>query len=307
MDGLALGPIWDGLKATFDDVGKGGYSYYPKLQNSNSVVGTALERQGIRWTVPEVPNNPRNNRDYKPGGPPFIPNPNPPWTPGADRRLILDQDVERPTYLLTPMGDVTGSPNPVSYAPRSSTEDRFENSLDGLSPDIPSRRLGGGLRRAPAATTIAANESPTPPGPVPLLGFVSGEPMLPQPFPSQIFGLPDKFKTSGNVDTFNRLAGVGAWNPLQAASPPDSTMPVRSLGRVSVDPQSASDLDQSPGAVPLVRSVDSNFSGGLLGRLMAVVGIDPREPARLAPPLDDDLHGFYRDDPSQPWLGRRPG
>jgi hypothetical protein len=58
--------------------------------------------------------------------------------------------------------------------------------------------------------------------------------------------------------------------------------------------------------VPFVPSDDPNFSGGLLGRLVALVGIDPQDPTQPAPqPLDDQLRGFYRDDPAQPWFVQR--
>jgi hypothetical protein len=47
-------------------------------------------------------------------------------------------------------------------------------------------------------------------------------------------------------------------------------------------------------------------SGVVLGRLVALAGIDPQNPAQLAPPaLDDQLRGFYRDDPVQPWFVQR--
>ena len=41
-------------------------------------------------------------------------------------------------------------------------------------------------------------------------------------------------------------------------------------------------------AVPLAPSDDPNFSGGLLGRLAALAGIDPQNPNQPAPPLDDE-------------------
>jgi hypothetical protein len=51
---------------------------------------------------------------------------------------------------------------------------------------------------------------------------------------------------------------------------------------------------------------DSNFSGGLLGRLAALMGVDPQNPDQLAPPSqDDELRAFYRDDPVQPWTLQR--
>jgi hypothetical protein len=50
---------------------------------------------------------------------------------------------------------------------------------------------------------------------------------------------------------------------------------------------------------------DANYAGGLLGRFAALAGIDLQNPNRPAPPLDDPLPGFYRDDPVQPWTLQR--
>jgi hypothetical protein len=60
-------------------------------------------------------------------------------------------------------------------------------------------------------------------------------------------------------------------------------------------------FDTGAPAVPFVPSDDADFSGGLLGRLAALMGVDPQNPTQPAlPPLDDGLRGFYRDDPMQP-------
>jgi hypothetical protein len=50
---------------------------------------------------------------------------------------------------------------------------------------------------------------------------------------------------------------------------------------------------------------DAKFPGGLLSRLAALAGIDPQDPSQLAPPLDEQLRGFYRDDPIRPWFVQR--
>ena len=58
-------------------------------------------------------------------------------------------------------------------------------------------------------------------------------------------------------------------------------------------------------SAPLAPSEDANFSGGLLGRLTALAGLDPQNPGQPAPPpQDDQLRGFYRDDRVQPWFAR---
>jgi len=93
------------------------------------------------------------------------------------------------------------------------------------------------------------------------------------------------------------------------SAPPDSQGPLslndaylQYLKRLNAKLSPASATDPSAPAAPLVPSDDANFSGGLLGRLMAVAGIDPQNPDRYAtPPQDDELRTFYRDDPVQPW------
>jgi hypothetical protein len=81
---------------------------------------------------------------------------------------------------------------------------------------------------------------------------------------------------------------------------------VRILARRIVEQPQASVSDTSTLVAPLAPSDDAYFSGGLLGRLAVLAGIDPRGPTQLAPPpLDDQLRGFYRDDPMQPWFVRR--
>jgi hypothetical protein len=67
-----------------------------------------------------------------------------------------------------------------------------------------------------------------------------------------------------------------------------------------------STFDTGAPAAPLVPAGDENLSGGLLGRFAASMGIDPLNPDRFAPPpQDDELRGYYRDDPAQPWFVRR--
>jgi hypothetical protein len=97
------------------------------------------------------------------------------------------------------------------------------------------------------------------------------------------------------------------------SAPPDSQGPLslndayleylKRLNASQLLPASAA--DSSAPAAPLVPSDDANFSGGLLGRLMAVAGVDPLNPGQLAPPQDDELRAFYRDDPAQPWTLQR--
>ena|ERR1700716_938594 len=62
-------------------------------------------------------------------------------------------------------------------------------------------------------------------------------------------------------------------------------MPERRLGRRILNPSPTPAYDPGAAAAPLAPSVAANYSGGLLGRLAAVAGIDPNQPA---PPSPDD-------------------
>jgi hypothetical protein len=76
--------------------------------------------------------------------------------------------------------------------------------------------------------------------------------------------------------------------------------------RSDANPSPASAAEAGTPAATLVPSDDSSFSGGLLGRLAALMGVDPKNPDQLAPPeQDDELRAFYRDDPAQPWTLQR--
>ncbi len=65
--------------------------------------------------------------------------------------------------------------------------------------------------------------------------------------------------------------------------------------RLDANQSQASAMDASAPAASLVPSDDSSLSGGLLGRMTALMGVDPQNRNHLAPPQDDDLRAFYRD------------
>lgn len=70
VQGDDLSKQWNDIKRTMDDIGKEGHQYRPVDQNSNTVVGTALERVGL----------PRPKNDGFSGN----------WAPGADNTLPDD-------------------------------------------------------------------------------------------------------------------------------------------------------------------------------------------------------------------------
>jgi hypothetical protein len=76
--------------------------------------------------------------------------------------------------------------------------------------------------------------------------------------------------------------------------------------RLNAKQTQASTVGTSAPAAPLAPSDDSNFSGGMLGRLMAIAAIDPRNPNQFAPPpQDDEMRDVDGDNPLQPWTLQR--
>ena len=109
------------------------------------------------------------------------------------------------------------------------------------------------------------------------------------------------------------FAGIDPSNPTRPVPPLQTdSQPAPGLVRVSDNRSPAAPASQAPvpdasePAAPVAPSNEPKFSGGLLGRLAALMGVDPENPTQLAPPpLDDQSRGFYRDDPLQPWFVQR--
>jgi hypothetical protein len=209
-----------------------------------------------------------------------------------------------PAEAASPAGPPLQGPmvsNPPSE--KSAFGNRSENAPVAPPPD--SYRQ---LRRVSSAFAgIAPNEAPPPPERAPLLGIVSGMPMSFSPFPLPFSGPRDNSDQPGNGNLFDFLAGLAPRNPSPAPPAPDTGgTPVRSLGRSIAGQPQASVFDMGAPAAPLAPSEDANFSGGLLGRLTALAGLDPQNLKQPAPPppLDDQLRGFYRDGPAQPWFAQ---
>jgi hypothetical protein len=163
---------------------------------------------------------------------------------------------------------------------------RSENAPGGPRPDTYPQ-----LRRVSSAFPDIAPRNPDqplpPPEPGPPLGIFSGKPMSEGLLPPSVWGPPDNSNASGDSDWFNLLAGPVSRNSMQP-EPPQQTagsMPERRLGRRILNSSPAPAYDPGAAAAPLAPSVAANYSGGLLGRLAAVAGIDPNQPA---PPSPDD-------------------
>jgi hypothetical protein len=96
--------------------------------------------------------------------------------------------------------------------------------------------------------------------------------------PLPIRGSPENSDSSGNGNWFTTLGGVlDGYRSRSAAF---------DLAKQAAPPRD-----------------NPNSPGGLAGRIAALAGINPLNPTQPAPPpLDDELRGFYRDDPMQPWF-----
>jgi hypothetical protein len=129
------------------------------------------------------------------------------------------------------------------------------------------------------------------------LGIFSGKPMPLWTTPLPLGRLLDNSAASGNDDRnwLTTLGGITSENSTPPAPPEQigGSKPVRYLGRGIVDPPQALVFDAGAPAVPLVPSDDPNFSGGLPGRLAAVlVGIGPENPDQPVP-QPGGLLGLY--------------
>ena len=100
----------------------------------------------------------------------------------------------------------------------------------------------------------------------------------------------DISNASGDSGLFNLLAANPLWNATQPEPPPQAAdrQSVKILSRKVINPSPASVSDPDTSAAPLAPSGDQEFSGGLLGRLAAFAGIDPRNPTWPAPVPEDD-------------------
>jgi hypothetical protein len=227
--------------------------------------------------------------------------------PTEERPALLPPADNAPVRRLARLSDNTSPAMPVvSSDSRNSWDDRFGNvpsSRDDVTPRDPN------LPMSPPQT-----EGP--------LGIVSGKPMRFIPLP--IFDTRDNSNAASGQNWFMMLGGLREGGKSQASAinagapavpfvsvrqnpfgnrngaasgsgnPDDAFAPPTSAPQNPQGPLSA--LDASAPAATLVPSDDSNFSGGLLGRVAALMGVDLQNPDQLASaPQDNELHTFYRD------------
>jgi hypothetical protein len=229
-------------------------------------------------------------------------------SPAADDPTPLGHGIARPRIGVSQLPSQPMLPSQTASnfpGEESAFGDRSENAPGALPPGS-YRQLRRVSSAFPGITQSQPNEPSIRPERTPLLGIVSGMPMSFSPSPLSLGGLLDKPGESGDGSFLDFLAGLAPRNsPPAPPAPSAGGMPVRILGRSIAGQPQASVFDTGVPAAPLAPSEDANFSDGLLGRLAALAGLDPQNPTQPAPPpLDDQLRGFYRDDPAQPWFAQ---
>jgi hypothetical protein len=281
-EGDDLRSQWGLMEDFANEVKSTGYEYRPKSQNSNSFAGGALQRAGLFGPGTEFP----ERFDHQLGFDPV----------SGETRSFNVPGFEKP--LANPINTATPMPFPLE-APAFG--DRSENA-----PGTARSHSYPQLRRVSSAFAGIAPPEPAPSTErTPLLGIVSGKPMSFLPFPLPLGGLSDNSDRPGDDNLFDFLAGLASRSrPPMPSQPSAAGISVRTLGRIVDQPQ-ASAFDAAAPFAPLAPSDNTNFSSGLLGRLTALAGLDSQNPTQPAsPPLDDQLRGFYRDDPAQPWFAQ---
>jgi hypothetical protein len=102
------------------------------------------------------------------------------------------------------------------------------------------------------------------------------------------------------------LSPINPLVPIQRKPDIFDVMPVRSLSRVSGNSPSASVFDPGAPTAQFALPDSLNSSSSHATWIAAMAGIDPQNLAQATPsPQADQLSGFYRDDPLQPWFVQR--
>lgn len=130
------------------------------------------------------------------------------------------------------------------------------------------------------------------------------------PSPASVF---DTGASAVPFASLDDITGGRSGAPSPVPQPPKDQRPLSLMDayllyqkRLDANQSQASVMDASAPATLLAPSDASNFSGGLLGRMAALMGVDQQNPDQLAPlSQDDELRAFYRDNPAQPWTLQR--
>jgi hypothetical protein len=160
---------------------------------------------------------------------------------------------------------------PVAVPDEAPSADRQDSLSD---------RFGNWTSSTEGTTPRNPNLPVPPPEPGRPLGIFSGKPMPPWTTPLPLERLLNNSAAPGNDDPnwFTTLGGLTSENPTPPA-PPEQTggsKPVRYLSRNTINQPQTSVFGAGAPAVPFASSDNPDFSGGLPGRLAAVLaGADP--------------------------------
>ncbi len=179
---------------------------------------------------------------------------------GVPGRPIRDSLIT-PVEAVSSAGPILrGTPAATLPINESTYGDRSEEAPGARKPDTyPQRKVSSAF---PGITPLDPDQQPPERAPMP--GIFSGKPMSESLLPGSIRGLPDNSNALGDGDWSNLLAGITSRNSTQPQPP-------------------------AAAAAALAPSVDRSYSGGLLGRFVALAGIDPQNVNQPAAPMDDEV------------------
>lgn len=267
-EGDDLSSRWALMQDFANEVNSIGYEYRPISQNSNSFAGDALQRAGFLGPGNEFPERFDRQLALHPAS--------------GETKSFSTPGFEAP--LTNPINTATPMPFPldvpeVPLAPTDgvSAPDRhgFLDNGSGSSGSAAAPVEGGGSGRYLGRRTYGASQG---------AAFDAGAPVA-------------------SVASRNGIASGSGNSASPGPQPQKSQGPLSLMDaylqyrkRLDANPSQAPAMDASAPAATLAPSDDSGFSGGLLGRVVTLMGVDPQNPDQPAPPPQDgDLHAFYRD------------
>jgi hypothetical protein len=238
----------------------------------------------------------------------------PPWLlPSITGKPPLPFVEEQRQYLDQTSGTQASSSHAghpalrfVPPANRNSSSNDIGNwlaSLAGIDPSNPTQPAPPpqtGSNSVPRLVRVNSNPSPA----SVFDTKAPAVPFVPPAHPNSLGGMPGLGAA---------MAGVDPQNPTQAAPSPqfggasgisnDKSVPHLSRRYGNNSPASAP--EPSAPAAWFVLPGPPNSSGGLADWIAALAGVNPPNPTQPASPPQDQLRGFYRDDPVQPWTLQR--
>jgi hypothetical protein len=273
-EGDDLRAQWALMRDFADEVNSIGYEYRPISQNSNSFAGGALQRTGFFGPGNEFPERFDRQLAFDPSGETksF-------YVPGFEAPLT--NPINTTTPMPFPLDVPTTPPAPTNGVAVPDRHGFLDNGF-GNRDAVPASVLGapgGKPMRYLGRRTYSQSQSSA---------FDTGAPVAPLAFPYDSAG---KFgRAAAPVPQPQKSEG--------ALSLMDAYLQYRK--HLDANSSQPSSIDVSAPAATFVPSDEPNLSGGLLGRLMAIAGVDPRNSDQTAPPpWDDERRILYRA-PAQP-------